>query len=96
MKKASHRTPGPEGRVDKQTHCVSSHNQKKDNKFKNKKQPNLPENKTVWKSDNQEVKEETFNQTSRRSGVRQLGLRGLAVRWRLEDQGGKGGGSHTK
>ena len=42
------------------------HNQKKDNKFKNKKQPDLTENKTVWKSDNQEVKEETFNQTCRK------------------------------
>ena len=49
-------------------HCASLHNQKKDNKFKNKKQPDLTENKTVWKSDNQEVKEETFNQTSRRGG----------------------------
>ena len=33
------------------------HNQKKDNnKFKNKKQPELPENRTVWKSDNQGLK----------------------------------------
>ena len=37
------------------------HNQKKDNnKFKNKKQPQLPENRTVWKSDNQGVEEETI------------------------------------
>ena len=28
-------------------------------KIKNKKQPELPENQTVWKSDNQGVKEET-------------------------------------
>ena len=43
------------------------HNQKKDNnKFKNKKQPELTENCTVWKSDNQRVKEETFMETSRR------------------------------
>ena len=39
-------------------YCASLHNQKKDNnKFKNKKQPELTENPTVWKSDNQEVKE---------------------------------------
>ena len=43
------------------------HNQKKDNNiFKNKKQPELPENQTVWKSNNQGVKEETFIQTDRR------------------------------
>ena len=48
-------------------YTASSHNQK-DNKFKNKKQPELTENQTVWKSDNQGVKEETFIQTSRRGG----------------------------
>ena len=41
--------------------------------FKNKKQPELPENQTVWKSDNQEDKEETFIQTGRRGTDRQLG-----------------------
>ena len=46
---------------------------KMDNKFKNKKQPELPENQTVWKSNNQGVKEETFIQTSRRSGDGQPG-----------------------
>ena len=62
----------------------ASHNQKKDNnKFKNKKQPQLPENRTVWKSDNQEVKEETFIQTSRKGGNRQLGQRGHVARWWL-------------
>ena len=36
------------------------HNQKKDNnKFENKKQLELTENQTVWKSDNQGIKEET-------------------------------------
>ena len=53
----------------RQTHCASSHNQKKDNnKFRNKKQPELTENQTVWKSDNQGVKEETLIQTGRRGG----------------------------
>ena len=40
---------------------ATSHNQKKDdNNFKNKKQPELTENQTVWKSDNQGIKEEIF------------------------------------
>ena len=34
--------------------------------FKNKKQPELAENRTVWKSDNEGDKEETFIQISRR------------------------------
>ena len=55
-------------------YCASSHNQNKDNnKFENKKQPELTENQTVWKSDNQGVKEETFIQISRRSGDGQPG-----------------------
>ena len=33
----------------------------------------MPENWTVWKSDNQGVKGETFTQTSRKGGDRQLG-----------------------
>ena len=54
------------------------HNQKKDNnKFKNKKQPELTENQTVWKSDNQGVKEETFIQSGRRGGNRQPGREDL-------------------
>ena len=35
-------------------------------KFKNKKQPELTENRTAWKSDNQGDEEETFIQTGRR------------------------------
>ena len=47
--------------------CFASlHNQKKDDKLKKKKQPELPENWTVWKSENQGVKEETFIQTGMR------------------------------
>ena len=49
-------------------HVASWHNQKKDNnKFTNKKQPELPENLMVWRSDNQGVKEETFIQTGRKA-----------------------------
>ena len=55
-------------------HCASSHNQKKDNnKFKNNKQLDLTENQTIWKSNNQGVKEETFTQTGGRGGDGQLG-----------------------
>ena len=64
-------------------HFASLHNIKDNNKFKNRKQPELPENRTVWKSDNQEVKEETFIQTSRKGGNRQLGQRGHVARWWL-------------
>ena len=42
----------------------------------------MQENQTVWKSDNQEDKEETFIQTVRRSEDGQLGWRGpSASRW---------------
>ena len=41
--------------------------------MKNKNQPELTENRTVWKSDNQGDKEETFIQTSRRGRDWQLG-----------------------
>ena len=53
--------------------------------FKNKKQPKLTENGTVWKSNNQEDKEETVIQTGRRGRDGQLGQRGLMARWRLAD-----------
>ena len=63
------------------------HNQKKHNKkFKNKKQPELPENQTVWKSDNHGVKEEIFIQTSRRCGDRKLGQRVCMARGWLVEQ----------
>ena len=57
--------------------------------LKTKKQPELPENKIVWKSNNQGVKEETFFQTGRRVGDWKLGWRGRAARWQLEDHMGK-------
>ena len=58
---------------------------KEGQQFKNKKQPELTENRTVWKSDNQGDKEDTFNQTSRRGGDRQPGHRGLEARPQLAD-----------
>ena len=75
-------------------HCASLHNQKDNDKFKNKKQPELAENQTVWKSDNQGVKEETFIQTGRRveTGSQVERTRGKAagggpgrVSWQLAD-----------
>ena len=60
-----------EAQVD--TRCLL-HNQKKDNnKFENKKQPELTESRTVCKSDNQGVKAETLTQTGRRDGDGQPG-----------------------
>ena len=66
---------------------ASSHNQKMDNnKFKNKKQPELTENHTVWKSNNQGVKEETFDQTGRRGQRWATKWRGHTARRWLVDQ----------
>ena len=50
--------------------------------FKNKKQPELTENRTAWKSDNQGEKEETLTQTGRRHRDRHPGG---------EDSRGRGG-----
>ena len=61
--------------------------------FKNKKQPELTDNRTAWKSDNQGDKEETFIQTSRRGGDSQPGQRGLVTMqpdpetWRIVERG---------
>ena len=54
--------------------------------LKTKKQPELPENQAVWKSNNQGVKEETF----RLAGRVETGSwsTGHAMRWRLTDWGG--------
>ena len=72
---------------------LSTQSKKKDNtNFKTKNTPELPENQTIWKFDNQGIKEETFIQTGRRARDGQLGQRGCAarrqtrqVRWQLED-----------
>ena len=53
----------------RQIHFASSHNQKKEwQQILKKKQPELPENQAVWKTNIQGVKEETFIQTGRRGG----------------------------
>ena len=55
--------------------------------LKTKIQPELPENRTIWKSDKQEVKEETFIQTSRRAEMGNWGGGGGGpARRRLADQ----------
>ena len=46
----------------------------------------MPENGTVWKSDNQGEKEDTFIQTSRKGEDGQRGKRGLTARQWLEDR----------
>ena len=59
----------PSGRH-RQTHCASSHNQNNNCSLKTKttrtEQPKQTENLTVWKSDNERDKEDTFIQTGRR------------------------------
>ena len=53
------------------TLCFLAQPKKKDtNQFKNKNQPELPDNQTVRKSNNQAVKEEIFIQTCRKGGGR--------------------------
>ena len=63
--------------------CFSSfHQQKKDtNKYKNKKQPELPENQTVWKSDNLELKKKHSSRLVK--GV-EMGRQGREDCWRTE------------
>ena len=59
-----------------QIHFASSHNKKKE--FKNKKPPEWPENRTVYKSDNQGVKEEN---SSRPVGGAETGSWGGEDTW---------------
>ena len=54
------------------TLCLLAQPKEGQQQFKNKKQPELTENRTVWKSDSQGDKEETLTQTSRRGGDAQL------------------------
>ena len=65
-------------------HFASLHNQKKDNnKFRNKKQPALPENLTIW------GKRRHIHPDWRRGEDRQLGQRRYTARLLLEDWAGK-------
>ena len=60
-----------EAQVD--TRCFLAQPKEGQQQFKNKKQLELTENRTVWKSNNEGVKEETFIQTGRRGEDGQLG-----------------------
>ena len=70
----------------RETHCASLHNRKDNKKFKNTKQPELTLNQTVWKSDNQGVKEETFIQTGSRGRDRKSGWKGRMTGQQQADQ----------
>ena len=48
--------------------CLLAQPKEGKQQFKDKKQPELTENRTVWESDNQGDKAETFIQTGRRCG----------------------------
>ena len=83
-------TSGQDGDVGRHTvpPCTTKRRTTTNLKTKNK---HLPENQTVWKSDNQGVKEEAFIQTARRGRDRQPGWRGRAAWCRLAGQRGKCG-----
>ena len=56
------------------------HNHKNDHNYlQNEKEPKLPANRTVWKSDNQGFKEEIFIQVGRRGRGGELERRGRSV-----------------
>ena len=67
------RTSGQDGGIGRHTVPPRTTKRRTTTHLKTKKQPKLIENRTVWKSDNQGVKEETLTQTSRRGGDGQLG-----------------------
>ena len=61
------RTSGQDGRKGRYTLPPRTTKRRTTANLKTKKKSELPENQTVWKFNNQEVKEETFIQTGRRS-----------------------------
>ena len=63
-----------EAQVD--TLCLLAQPKEGQQQFNNKKEPELAENRTVWKSNNQADKEETFIQTGRMGRDGQPGWRG--------------------
>ena len=75
------------------TLCLLAHPKEGQQQFKNKKQPELTENRTVWKPDNQGDKEETLTQTGSQ-GTEDSQQGGG---WRMLRGGGlwKGAGSAT-
>ena len=73
------------------TLCLLTQPKEGQQQFKNKKHPELTENHTLWKSNNQGDKEETFIQIGRRGRDGQPGQRGPVARRQLErtQQGGR-------
>ena len=67
------------------TLCLLAHPKEGQQQFKNKKQSELRENRTVWKSDNQGDKEDRFIHTGRRGGDLQLGREDWQQGGRLGD-----------
>ena len=55
------------------TLCLLAQPKEEQQQFKNKKQLELTENRTVWKSNNKGDKEKTLTQTGRRGGDGQPG-----------------------
>ena len=94
MIKTSRWTSGQDGGIGRHTVPPRTTKIRTTTNLKTKKQPELPENRTVGKSNNQAVKGETFIQTGRRGRDGQLGWRGLMARWQLEDQAGGAGWPH--
>ena len=78
------RTTSQDGGIGR--HTVPSHTTKRRTTTNLKtKTTRTDRNQTVWKSDNQRVKEETFVQTGRRGGDWKPGQRGRLARQRMED-----------
>ena len=76
------------------TLCLLAQPKEGQQQFKNKTQPQLTENQTVWKSDNQ-GDEETLTQTGRRGGDQQRGKEELQGGGGWRTQGGGGLWSET-
>ena len=66
MNKFQDVTSGQDGDVGRHAVPPRTTKRRTTTSLKTEKQPELPENRTVWKSDNQRVKEKTFIQTYRK------------------------------
>ena len=73
LKKLILGTSGQDGGIGRHTVPPCTTKRRTTTSLKTKKSPDLTENQTVWKSDNQGDKEETFIQTGRRGGDGQPG-----------------------
>ena len=78
-------TSGQDGGIDGHTVPPPTTKRRTTTNLKTKKTTRT--DRTVWKSDNQGVKEETFIHTGRRDRDGQLGRGLMARRWQLENLG---------